>query len=83
MNRPSLILDTATAGLAPLRVVQITDSHLFGEPERALLGVPTAASFAAVVEQVHAETDRPDQPASAARGHARLAAAGDAGTHVP
>lgn len=60
MNRPSLTLAPATAGDAPLRVVQITDSHLFGEPERALLGVPTAASFAAVVEQVRSDEGCPD-----------------------
>lgn len=39
----------------PHTLVQITDSHLFAEPEQALLGLPTRASLQAVVELVRSE----------------------------
>lgn len=34
------------------RVVQVTDSHLFGDPRGTLLGIPTLASFRLVVEEI-------------------------------
>jgi len=39
---------------APLRLVQFTDSHLFGSPDRLLRGVATLANFEAVLAAAHA-----------------------------
>lgn len=39
----------------PLNVLQITDTHLFADGEKALLGVPTLASFRAVLQQIKAD----------------------------
>lgn len=39
----------------PWRLVQLTDSHLFGDPSRRLQGMDTRASFDAVVDLVRAE----------------------------
>ncbi len=36
----------------PLRVVQITDTHLFADPQQALLGCPTQLTLQAVVAEV-------------------------------
>jgi Icc protein len=36
----------------PLRVVQMTDTHLFADPHQVLLGCPTGLTLAAVVAQV-------------------------------
>lgn len=40
----------------PIRLLQITDTHLFAPIEGALLGVPTLYSFQSVVEQVQQRT---------------------------
>ncbi len=45
---------------APLRIVQITDIHLFAEVEQQLLGVPTAHSFEGLVRELALLTPRPD-----------------------
>lgn len=37
---------------APIRLIQITDPHLFSDPQRDLLGVNTTDSFQAVLEAV-------------------------------
>ncbi len=42
----------------PLRVVQITDTHLFADPRQALLGCPTGSTLVAVVAEV--ERYQPD-----------------------
>lgn len=44
----------------PIHLVQITDTHLFDDPAKTLLGLPTAESFAAIVEQVAQLDPRPD-----------------------
>ncbi len=44
----------------PLIVAQITDMHLFADAHQQLLGVPTLASFQAVLRQVDALEQRPD-----------------------
>ena len=41
---------------SPIRLLQITDTHLFAPEEGALLGVPTLKSFQSVVEQVQQYT---------------------------
>lgn len=38
-----------------IRLLQITDPHLFSHPEQTLLGVNTSASFSAVIDQVKKE----------------------------
>lgn len=40
----------------PIRLLQITDTHLFAPIEGALLGVPTLYSFQSVIEQVQQRT---------------------------
>lgn len=42
-------LDNPPSGAAPLRVVQMTDPHLFGTPGRTLLGMDTVNSFQQVL----------------------------------
>src|SRR5690606_17143686 len=42
-------------GNKPLRMIQISDIHLFADRERALLGVKTQQSFDAVVNEVRAK----------------------------
>lgn len=39
--------------MPPLRVVQVTDTHLFGDPHQTLLGCPTGTTLAAVLAEVH------------------------------
>jgi Icc protein len=41
-------------------LVQLTDSHLFGEPDVAMLGVNTDASLRAVLRQIEADGKHPD-----------------------
>jgi len=41
-------------------LVQLTDSHLFGEPDTAMLGVNTDASLRAVLRQIEADGKHPD-----------------------
>lgn len=43
-----------------VRLVQITDSHIFSDPEGCLLGLNTRKSFEAVCERVEREEWRPD-----------------------
>ncbi len=43
-----------------LRVTQISDLHLFANPENTLLGMPTAASFQAVLRRVKRLRPQPD-----------------------
>jgi Icc protein len=43
-----------------LRIVQLTDIHLFAQTEQCLLGVPTAQSFAALVHQLQQLAPQPD-----------------------
>ena len=45
---------------APAMLVQLTDSHLFGEPDVAMLGVNTDASLRAVLRQIEADGKHPD-----------------------
>lgn len=51
---------------SPIRLLQITDTHLFAPEDGALLGVPTLKSFRAVVDQVQHRT--PDFDAILATG---------------
>ena len=51
---------------SPIRLLQITDTHLFAPEDGSLLGVPTLKSFQAVVEQVQLRT--PDFDAILATG---------------
>jgi 3',5'-cyclic-AMP phosphodiesterase len=44
----------------PVHLVQITDTHLFDQPTKTLMGLPTAKSLAAIVEQVSQLDPRPD-----------------------
>ncbi|QLF93111.1 3',5'-cyclic-AMP phosphodiesterase [Pseudomonas sp. ABC1] len=44
----------------PLLLVQLTDNHLFAEPDGCLLGLPTLDSLRAVVDQVLREQPRID-----------------------
>lgn len=57
--RPTLDWQQPLSAQRPLSVVQITDTHLFAECNKSLLGVPTAASFAAVIEAVR-QHQQPD-----------------------
>jgi Icc protein len=45
---------------APAMLVQVTDSHLFGEAGTAMLGVDTDASLRAVLRQIDADGRHPD-----------------------
>ena len=47
--------------LLPLRIVQLTDMHLFAENCRQLLGLPTLESFQAVVRHVALLQPQPDR----------------------
>src|SRR5699024_12251110 len=44
----------------PLRVVQLSDFHLFADPKSKLLGLPTQQSFASVLELVRSEQPHMD-----------------------
>ncbi|MFP3700239.1 phosphodiesterase, partial [Burkholderia sp. SIMBA_013] len=41
-------------------LVQLTDCHLFGEPDTVMLGVNTDASLRAVLRQIEADGKHPD-----------------------
>ena len=43
-----------------LRIVQVTDPHIFAEPEGSLLGLNTRTSFEAIMERVQKEEIAPD-----------------------
>lgn len=47
-------------GKTPLRLLQITDTHLFGDYESDLLGVATRRSFESVIEQILDEKEEFD-----------------------
>ena len=42
---------------APLKIIQISDTHLFNDPSRVLLGVPTQQSFEVVLEHLRQQQD--------------------------
>jgi 3',5'-cyclic-AMP phosphodiesterase len=44
----------------PLRIIQISDTHLFADREKTLLGVNTLESFQAVINLVKADQIKPD-----------------------
>jgi Icc protein len=44
----------------PLRLVQVTDTHLFADPDERLLGVSTERTLAGVLEQIRSDGARPD-----------------------
>ncbi|WP_447863869.1 3',5'-cyclic-AMP phosphodiesterase [Kluyvera sichuanensis] len=48
------LLNLPLAGGASVRVLQITDTHLFAEKDETLLGVNTWASYHAVLQAIHA-----------------------------
>lgn len=48
------------SSVLPLRVVQISDTHLFAEPSRELLGISTLASLAFVLNTVQQLCPQPD-----------------------
>lgn len=57
--------ETISAELSPsridvVRLVQVTDSHIYAEPDECLLGLNTRESFEAVCERVNCEEWRPD-----------------------
>ena len=45
---------------SPLLIAQVTDIHLFANPTQELLGLPTAKSFHAVLEQLQKLLPQPD-----------------------
>lgn len=49
------LLNLTVAGGAPVRILQITDTHLFAEKHETLLGVNTWESYQAVLSAIHAE----------------------------
>lgn len=46
---------------SPVLIAQITDTHLFAESQETLLGVPTAESLSAVIEQIQTFNPQPDR----------------------
>lgn len=50
---------TSSSG-TPVRLVQLSDSHLFADPDRSLLGMNTHDSLQRVIDQVLAEQPRVD-----------------------
>ena len=49
------LLNLSLAGEARVRILQITDTHLFAEKHETLLGVNTWESYQAVLDAIHAE----------------------------
>jgi len=49
------LLNLPLAGEARVRILQITDTHLFAEKHETLLGVNTWESYQAVLEAIHAD----------------------------
>ncbi|MBM0741948.1 3',5'-cyclic-AMP phosphodiesterase [Phormidium sp. CLA17] len=45
---------------SPLLIAQITDTHLYADAQKELLGLQTSQSFQCVIEQVNALEQRPD-----------------------
>lgn len=54
------LLNLPLAGGASVRVLQITDTHLFAEKDETLLGVNTWASYHAVLQAIHASAREVD-----------------------
>jgi len=55
-----LPLRSPRAADAPVLLVQLTDAHLFDDPDALMLGVNTDASLRAVLAQITADGDAPD-----------------------
>ena len=54
------LLNLPLAGGASVRVLQITDTHLFAEKDETLLGVNTWESYHAVLQAIHASAREVD-----------------------
>ncbi len=52
------LLNLTVAGGARVRILQITDTHLFAEKHETLLGVNTWESYQAVLDAIHGSTPR-------------------------
>lgn len=59
-NVENLPFDLSPSRMDVVRLVQVTDSHIFSEPEGCLLGLNTRESFEIVCERVAKEEWRPD-----------------------
>lgn len=59
-NVENLPYDITPSRMDVIRLVQVTDSHIFADPEGCLLGLNTRESFEAVCERVAKEEWRPD-----------------------
>jgi len=59
-NNENLPLAITPSQMDVVRLVQITDSHIFADPNGSLLGVNTRKSFEAVCQRVSKEEWRPD-----------------------
>lgn len=47
-------------GNPPLRIIQISDTHIYADPQRSLLGVPTQKSFQAIIDLLQKEEGQID-----------------------
>ena len=59
-NIETLPFEISASRLDVVRLVQVTDSHIFSEPDGCLLGLNTRVSFEAVCARVEQEEWRPD-----------------------
>ena len=59
-NIETLPFEISPSRLDVVRLVQVTDSHIFSEPDGCLLGLNTRESFEAVCARVQREEWRPD-----------------------
>jgi 3',5'-cyclic-AMP phosphodiesterase len=59
-NVENLPYDITPSRMDVVRLVQVTDSHIFADPEGCLLGLNTRESFEAVCQRVAKEEWRPD-----------------------
>jgi 3',5'-cyclic-AMP phosphodiesterase len=59
-NVENLPVEVATSRMDVVRLVQVTDSHIFADPSGCLLGLNTRESFEAVCERVSREEWKPD-----------------------
>ncbi len=59
-NIETLPFDLSPSRLDVVRLVQVTDSHIFADPDGCLLGLNTRESFEAVCARVDREEWRPD-----------------------
>ncbi len=59
-NIETLPFELSPARLDVVRLAQVTDSHIFADPEGCLLGLNTRESFTAVCDRVSREEPRPD-----------------------